>query len=186
MTKSKELLDEAILYASVAHKGQKRKGKNVAYISHPINVMKIVKERGYGIEAQIACVLHDVIEDCQGYTLEGVSLKFGTAIALLVDYVTEEDKSLPWMTRKVAYIDRLKDAPYDAVVVSAGDKLHNLRDTYDDFRDNGESTFKMFNSSTDHQFWFYESLIEIYKKQGLFDFTDEMEYILGDIKTELV
>lgn len=180
---NKKLIKKASLYASEAHDGQFRKGgKNVPYITHPVAVMKITKEMGGSVEAQIASVLHDVVEDCGGYTMEDISIHFGTAIALLVDYVSESDKSLPWKERKVRYIKRLHEAPFDAVLVSASDKLHNLRCTEKDFESDGKETFSMFNSSADHQFWFYESLIEIYKEHGLFKITDEMETILVKVK----
>ncbi len=183
MTMNKELIKKASKYASIAHEGQVRKGgKNVPYITHPVAVMNIVKERGGSVEAQIASVLHDVVEDCEGYTLNDISTEFGTAIALLVDYVSESDKSLKWKERKIRYIDRLKEAPFDAVVVSAGDKLHNLRCTLDDVRADGSSAWNMFNSSTDGQFWFYESLVEIYDENGLNEYSDEMKDILREVK----
>jgi (p)ppGpp synthase/HD superfamily hydrolase len=184
---NKKLIKKASLYAAEAHTGQFRKGgKNIPYITHPVAVMKITKEMGGGVEAQIASVLHDVVEDCGGYTLKDISTHFGTSIALLVDLVSESDKSLPWKVRKVEYIRRLKDAPYDAVLVSASDKLHNLRCTEKDFETEGKETFSMFNSSADHQFWFYESLIEIYKENGLFKITNEMENILVKVKKVFV
>jgi (p)ppGpp synthase/HD superfamily hydrolase len=183
----KNLIKSASLYASEAHKGQFRKGgKNIPYITHPVAVMNIVKKRGGSIEAQIASVLHDVVEDCGGYTVKDISTHFGTAIALLVDYVSETDKSLTWKERKIRYINRLKQAPRDAVIVSAGDKLHNLRCTEKDFEEEGESAFNMFNSSADGQFWFYESLIEIYKENGLNNYSDEMEEILKKVKSEFI
>jgi (p)ppGpp synthase/HD superfamily hydrolase len=181
-----KMIKKASHYAADAHEGQFRKGgKMKPYITHPIAVSKIVKERGYNIEIQIASILHDIVEDCGGYTLDDISNEFGTSISRLVDYVSESDKSLPWKERKDDYIRRLKEAPFDAVVVSAGDKLHNLRCTAEDFAEGGPDVFKMFNSSTDHQFWFYESLIEIYEENGLTDFTDEMKFLLKDIKNNV-
>jgi myo-inositol-1(or 4)-monophosphatase len=184
---TKDLIKKAVNYASVAHDGQFRKGgKGIPYINHPVAVMNILKDKGYGAEVQIAAVLHDVVEDCEGYTLKDISEGFGTLVASYVDYVSETDKSLTWKNRKIDYIKRLKEAPYHAVAVSAADKLHNLRCTRADFLADGKSAFNMFNSSSDGQFWFYESLIEIYKTQLLFSFTDEMEGILKDIKKEFV
>ena len=78
MTKDK--IKTAIKYATTAHLGQTRKGgKNIPYISHPIAVMNIVKSKGYGAEVQMASVLHDVVEDCEGYTLNDLS-KSGSLI----------------------------------------------------------------------------------------------------------
>ena len=180
---NKKMIIKAIEYAKKAHDGQFRKGgKGIPYIVHPLEVSNIIKERGGSIEEQVAGVLHDVVEDCVGYTLNDISNHFGTPISLLVDYVSESDKSLPWKERKVRYINRLKVANLGAVIVSAGDKLHNLRCTLDDVRTDGKCNWDMFNSSASEQLWFYESLIEIYKDKGLSAYSDEMEVIIDEVK----
>jgi (p)ppGpp synthase/HD superfamily hydrolase len=184
---TKDLLKKAVVYATKAHKGQYRKGGNqVPYITHPIAVGNILRDRGYNVEVRISAILHDVVEDCDGYSLDDISNEFGKSVATIVDYVSESDKSLPWKERKIDYIKRLEEGPFEAVVVSAADKLHNLRCTKEALDEVGKSTFSMFNSSADHQFWFYESLIEIYKSELLFSFTDEMEDLLREIKKVFV
>jgi (p)ppGpp synthase/HD superfamily hydrolase len=53
-------LDDAVALATRAHEGQLDKGGK-PYISHPLRVMRAVSDEG--VWAQMAAVLHDVIED---------------------------------------------------------------------------------------------------------------------------
>lgn len=57
--KMKEILSNAIIFATEKHKGQYDKG-GAPYILHPLRVMLQLKN----IEEQIYGVLHDTIEDC--------------------------------------------------------------------------------------------------------------------------
>ena len=58
-------LEKAIKIAVEAHTGQVDKGGN-PYILHPIRVMLSLDSE----EERIVGVLHDVVEDCEGWTLE--------------------------------------------------------------------------------------------------------------------
>ena len=53
-----EMLEQAIIFATDAHKGQVDKAQ-MPYILHPLRVMNLVDT----IEEKIVAVLHDVIED---------------------------------------------------------------------------------------------------------------------------
>lgn len=57
--KMKEILSNAIIFATEKHKGQYDKG-GYLYILHPLRVMMQLK----ATEEQIYAVLHDTIEDC--------------------------------------------------------------------------------------------------------------------------
>ena len=58
-------LEKAIKIAVVAHTGQVDKGGN-PYILHPLRVMLSLNSE----EERIVGVLHDVVEDCEGWTWE--------------------------------------------------------------------------------------------------------------------
>lgn len=55
----KKILD----FATAAHAGQKRKYTDQDYITHPIEVARIVKEQGGDDNMIYAALLHDVLED---------------------------------------------------------------------------------------------------------------------------
>ena len=63
MKKTLTLLDKAIIFATKAHSGAKRKGTNVPYIVHPIEAAAIVSAMTDDQEIIAAAVLHDVLED---------------------------------------------------------------------------------------------------------------------------
>ena len=56
------LVDRAVEYAQNKHKEQKRKDGS-PYIIHPLAVAEIVAEMGLDLDAVLAALLHDCIED---------------------------------------------------------------------------------------------------------------------------
>jgi (p)ppGpp synthase/HD superfamily hydrolase len=81
-------LDRAIAYATLAHKGQKRKYTGAPYIGHPIEVMGIVKTVPHTTEMLMAAVLHDTVEDTEA-TLDDIEVQFGKVVKSLVSDLTD-------------------------------------------------------------------------------------------------
>jgi len=128
---------EAVIFATRAHKDQKR--KNAAgdpYITHPLEVAYAI-ERAYNtckeqpsIDVLIAAILHDVVEDTQA-TPKELPMMFGNVVGGIVAQVTD-DKSLSKLERKQI---ALRDAPRltpEAVLVKMADKWHNCKDLKED------------------------------------------------------
>jgi (p)ppGpp synthase/HD superfamily hydrolase len=122
------LLKRALDHAAVWHAGQLRKypGLRVPYMSHPAGVVSILARHGFPELVQAAGALHDVIEDTPA-TFEELQTRFGERVAQLVQWVSEEDKSLPWEQRKQQYLDRFPHKPWDAQAITLADKIDNLR-----------------------------------------------------------
>lgn len=57
------LLDRAIMFATLKHSGQTRKGTSIPYITHVIEAMEIVSRMTEDEELRAAAVLHDTLED---------------------------------------------------------------------------------------------------------------------------
>ena len=80
-------LEDTIIYAANAHRGQTDKAGR-AYITHPLRVMNNLGLNA-PLEAQMAALLHDVVEDC------GVSLGdlrdagFPESVVVAVDHLTK-------------------------------------------------------------------------------------------------
>lgn len=120
-------IERAIRVALDAHAGQQRKGLDRApYVVHPVHVALMLARLGASEEAIQAGLLHDVVEDCDSWTLARVEEEFGTGVASIVAQLTE-DKSLPWHARKQQAIDDVPRLSAEAALVKACDKLHNLR-----------------------------------------------------------
>jgi (p)ppGpp synthase/HD superfamily hydrolase len=119
------VVEQALAVTLDAHRGQRRKGSDTPYSVHPLHVALIVAQWGGDAEAIAAALLHDVVEDCQEWTLAELGERFGAAVAEVVGQLTE-DKSLAWEQRKEHGIASIPTLSERACVVKAADKLHNL------------------------------------------------------------
>lgn len=151
----------ALEFAAEKHRGQARKASTIPYIAHLMGVASLVLEAGGNEDLAIAALLHDVVEDCGGApTLKEVRRRFGGEVARIVDgctdsYVTPKPE---WRIRKVNYIERLKKEDADTRLVSAADKLNNVRSILSDYRALGESVWSRFNGGRDGTLWYYRTL----------------------------
>jgi|APGre2960657373_1045057.scaffolds.fasta_scaffold115134_2 (p)ppGpp synthase/HD superfamily hydrolase len=121
------LIARATLFADQAHDGQLRKFSGLPYISHPMEVMQIVRGVCNDDDVLAAAVLHDVIEDC-GVTYTDLMLEFNENIAHLVYQVTNaaNDEDGDRIVR--AYINRnvMANASDDAQTLKLADIISNL------------------------------------------------------------
>ena len=151
---------EAINYATTAHEGQTRKTNGMPKIIHPYGVALILSKYGYSEDVIIAGLLHDVIEDCKGYSSGDITDKFGITVAKYVNDVSEPDKSLDWKTRKINHIEHIKDACFESKVLCAADKIHNLYSLEKDMKIQGDIIWDSFNAPKDEIIWYYVSMYE--------------------------
>ena len=70
-------------------------------------------------------------------------------------------KKPPWKQRKVAYLEHLAHAPDDALLVSACDKLHNLRSIVLDLDEVGQAVFDRFTATREQTVWYYGELVGV-------------------------
>jgi len=151
----------AVQFAAEKHKGQTRKVSSIPYIAHLMGVAATVLEAGGDEDLAIAALLHDVVEDCGGAPmLKEVRRKFGKRVADIVDGCTDayETPKPPWRERKESYIERLKSESLDTRLVSAADKLNNIRSILSDYRAVGESVWSRFNGKREGTLWYYRTL----------------------------
>lgn len=112
-------IEDAIVFASLKHAGQKRKDGS-PYIYHPLHVAEMLKNSGYGINYQIAGILHDVLEDTDA-TEQEVAV-FGDDVLNAVRLVTRPDGM-----DELLYVDNILKDPI-ATAVKNADKIHNLQE----------------------------------------------------------
>ena len=98
------ILEEAIIYATIMHQGKVRKFKATPFILHPLEVAQILSTMTDDPEVITAGILHDIVESTDG-TLEEIEKRFGGRVAFLVSSETEdvypdEEKSATWQRRK--------------------------------------------------------------------------------------
>jgi len=159
--------EQALLFATRKHAGQLRKGTPAPYISHLIAVAGLVLEAGGDEDLAIAALLHDVVEDCGGKPmLKEVRRRFGKRVAKVVDGCTDtyETPKPAWKKRKKDYIRHLRTANADVRLVSAADKVHNLRHILTDYREDGEKIWERFNGKREGTVWYYRALLNQFRR----------------------
>ncbi len=114
-----ERYSKALAFATDKHNGQFRKGGE-PYITHPIAVAEMMREKSFGIDYQITGLFHDLLEDTDASESEIEALggeKVLEAVKLLTKhkgYVMSE------------YVSAIKANPI-AFAVKGADRLHNLQ-----------------------------------------------------------
>jgi GTP diphosphokinase / guanosine-3',5'-bis(diphosphate) 3'-diphosphatase len=127
----RDLLVRAYRFSEAAHRGQLR-NSGEPYITHSVEVAKILADLQLDSITVASGLLHDVIEDTP-FTLHDVQSEFGREIAAIVDGLTKIAK-LPsggsTQDRQVeSYRKLLLSIAKDArvIIVKLADRLHNMR-----------------------------------------------------------
>jgi (p)ppGpp synthase/HD superfamily hydrolase len=176
----------AFAFAAEKHKHQTRKASTIPYIAHLMGVASLVLEAGGDEDLAIAALLHDVVEDCGGAPmLQEVRHKFGERVAKVVDGCTDADTypKPPWRERKESYIRHLKKANADTRLVSAADKLNNVRSILSDYRAIGESVWSRFNGGREGTLWYYRTLRDVFLRHKPNRITRELELAVNELES---
>lgn len=126
----REQILDALAFASEAHEGQMRKSGE-PYISHPIEVAKILISYAADKHAVIAALLHDTVEDTS-VSLEGIEKRFGGEVAMLVDGVTKLEK-ISYSSKEEQQIENIRKMllamakDIRVILIKLADRLHNMR-----------------------------------------------------------
>jgi len=174
----------AFLFAAEKHKGQTRKASTIPYIAHLMGVASLVLEAGGDEDLAIAALLHDVVEDCGGAPmLKEVRRRFGVRVAKIVDGCTDADTypKPPWRERKEKYIRHLKTADADTRLVSAADKLNNVRSILSDYRAVGELVWSRFSGGREGTLWYYRTLLDVFLRRRRNRITRELELAVNEL-----
>lgn len=127
-------IERALQVALSAHEGQLRKSaRPVPYVVHPLHVALVLARWGQDEDVIVAGLLHDVVEDCPGWTSARVEAEFGHNVARIVGELTE-DKSKTWDERKTWAVQHVPHLSPQAATIKAADKLHNLQSLAADLR----------------------------------------------------
>ena len=129
------LVTQAVIFAAQAHDGAARKGSEIPYIVHPMEVVAIASTMTDDPQVLAAAALHDVMEDC-GVTFEALSERFGVRVARLVCEESQRvcgDPCLTWNARKLGAVKRICGGCRAAKIIALSDKLSNMRAISRDF-----------------------------------------------------
>ena len=117
--------------------------------------------------------------------LKVIRKRFGKRVAKIVDGCTDSDSfpKPPWLERKQTYINHLKKADADTRLVSAADKLHNVRSIVADYRVIGESVWSRFSGGRDGTLWYYRALMDEFQQRKPNRITRELELAVKELET---
>ena len=163
----RNLVTRAVIFVSVAHDGQVRKGTKLPYIVHPMEAAAITAGLTDDQEVIAAAVLHDTVEDTPA-TREQIEEEFGARVADLVAAESEnkrEDQAaeLTWKIRKRETIEHLRHCEDRNIkILALADKLSNLRAIYRDYRSIGDKLWSRFNQNDPAEIgWYYGSFVDV-------------------------
>lgn len=127
-------LSKIIEFIKTAHVGQRRKGGQPYYM-HPIAVMEILQS--YGVVAQeilAGALLHDVLEDCPGYTTTDIARVANMKVAHIVEELTRIDPpEASWLDKAASLNKKAKTFSREASYIKLADRLHNVGTSLHDF-----------------------------------------------------
>lgn len=134
-----ELIKRASDYARSVHEKQKRESGEPYYI-HPESVAISLAKMGMDADTVAAGLLHDVVEDGDGITVEKISELFGDDIGKMVDGVTKLTKTATdgkvkdeVKSREERQAENLRKMylamanDVRVVIIKLADRLHNMR-----------------------------------------------------------
>lgn len=161
------LLEEAIIYATVMHQGKVRKFENKPFILHPLEVAQILSTMTDDEEIIAAGILHDIIEGTDG-TLPEIEKRFGKRVGYLVQSESENEypdktRSDTWKLRKEESLSVLRNSDDTAVkMLWLADKLSNLRSLSGMYSEKGDDIWGTLDQTDPAiQCWYYRTVAEL-------------------------
>ena len=123
-------LGSVIAFATNAHGAQNRKFRRndvwLPYITHPLEVMKMVWTWGMGNEFTMsAAVLHDTVEECRVTYYDLLALAGESVARIVMELSLEKGES------KDEYLASFKNPSHttaEALVIKVADRICNVRD----------------------------------------------------------
>lgn len=180
-------IEQAIRAAAVLHHGQTRKGRaSLPYVTHLYAVAMIVADYTDDEDTIVAALLHDTLEDT-GYLPEDLLADFGENVQQIVLSVSEHVggpsvKKDTWEERKERYTAKLNTAHNNALIVSAADKIHNMRATIEEYYGDHERFLKDFTQPPRDQIVVYQTISNILNRRLKNDILNEFNHIFSEFK----
>lgn len=169
--------NEALLFASIKHEGQKMKQPVVSYVTHlqGVSLEAISGCLNSGVDVNlekiiILSLLHDVLEDTNA-TYEEVENRFGKDIADGVKALTK-NKKLPKIEQMKDSLQRIKEQGREVAIVKLADRIFNLKDVpvnwdnekVDLYREEAKIILKEIGFNNEYMASRLKSKIDNYKK----------------------
>lgn len=154
-------VERAIKLAAWLHRDQVRKGRIAyPYITHLMSIALMLRDYADDEDIIIAALLHDALEDTS-FTEAELETEFGAHVLEIVRGVSEwtgDPAGRPtFEERRRRYLEQLRDAPRESLLVSLADKIHNLRSMVEEY-DGRPQEFLHDFGNTETRLHFYEKI----------------------------
>ena len=144
----------ALKTSAVQHDGQHRKDGLTPFIIHPVEVAIIISEYTNNEDIICAALLHDILEDTLGYSVDKLRDNFGEKVTEIVSSLTDTPyPDLSWEKKHKKYLEVLRNSSDEAVLVCLADKYSNV------------STGPV----NPERVWYYQGVVDICKKRELIE-----------------
>jgi len=145
------MIESAINIAVRSHYNQKRKGTELPYIVHPIDVMRRVAYWGMtDQEILAAAVLHDTLEECAKNKVAETEFCIRQSCGKIVLRIVQALTHNPSKQTKAKYIESFSNKSKVVIIIKLADRLCNLNDFwmadnpyYDKYFEKGMPLFKL-------------------------------------------
>lgn len=178
-------IEQAIRAAAVLHQDQFRHGSApYPYVTHLFAVSFIIADYSKDEDVIISGLLHDSLEDTD-YTPKELEDDFGPHVRTLVEGVSESvDKGdeRSWLEKKEGYLQKLKKGPEECLIISAADKIHNMRSVVEEYQLNKEAYIKDFGGSIEDRVIFYQKLSNLLNRKLKNDIVHEFNHVFDEYK----
>lgn len=183
-------IEQAIRAATILHKDQVRKGSiPMPYVSHLFAVAVIVADYTDDEDTIVSALLHDSIEDTD-YTPDELQEDFGGKVKEIVLALSEpddtENSNQSWREQKKAYVRLLKNAPEEALLISAADKIHNMRSIVEEYFDDHPRFLAEFNGTLDDRVNQYQDMSNILNRRLKSDILSEFNHVFEEYKNFVI
>lgn len=164
---------EALTYAAELHATQGSKDSGFSYSTHLLGTASIALEYGANEDEAISALLHSGDRRSRPPRhprshpppMQGIPSSDATP-------------KPPWRQRKQAYIDRISTASGSVRLVSAADKLYNVRSILKDSRQLGDFVWERFKGGALGDLWYYRSLVEAFRQAKSTPLVEELDRTL--------
>lgn len=156
-----ELEEEIVHFLFLAFKGKTRKKENIDLVFHSIMVGNMLKNINCNSDIVYLGYLHDIIEDTD-YDFDYLKDKYGETIAKGVDILSENKHINNYVERKINFINKIKNADDNILIVELADKLQNLISDYDEYKKRGKDYLVTEANNYDELKWYYLELKDLF------------------------
>lgn len=177
-------IEQAIRAATILHKDQVRKGDvPYPYVTHLYAVALIAADYTDSEDIIVAALLHDTLEDTD-YTREELNEDFGHAVAEIVECLTRPTlgSGASWYEIRKEYAKKLKDAPHDALIVAAADKIHNMRSMVETYFDNHDRLSADFGGTLEERMLMNQEISNIFNRRLKNGILSEFNHVFDEFK----